>query len=161
VPDLTEVLTRVERLERQNRRLKRAAVAVALLALAFLALGHPRASEAQQKGKTRVVEAERFIVRDADGKMRAALGMSRSVPGMAVFDENEKQRVGLYFSGKSYGLVLNDAQEKALIALETDGKGGAGLTFREAGQTRVNLSVGKTGQGLEVHDDNGKRRALL
>ncbi len=80
---------RLERLERQNRWLKRiATVCVAVVAVVFL-LG-------QGKDKPRVVEAEAFVLRDSEGKQRAVLSMEKpNTPSLVLLDRDGTKRVYL------------------------------------------------------------------
>src|SRR2546428_13961492 len=64
---LEEVVKRIEELERQVRRWRRAAVALMLSAVALMTLG-----AAVPRG--RVVEAQKFVLKDAAGGVRAGLG---------------------------------------------------------------------------------------
>ena len=70
-PDLTAVVERLETVERQNRRMKRVGlIAIGLVGAVFV-MG-------QAEPKSRVVEAEQFIVRDSRGQKRALLGLEPS-----------------------------------------------------------------------------------
>ena len=69
-PALHVLVARLEALENANRRLRRGGVVAVLLASALVLTG------ALPSGNTRVaVEAERFVLRDASGRVRAALGL--------------------------------------------------------------------------------------
>jgi hypothetical protein len=65
--DLSQILTRLERVEKENRRLKRAGLAVLVLAGVVLLMGQARPNR---------TEAERFVLKDASGRMRASLGVT-------------------------------------------------------------------------------------
>jgi hypothetical protein len=64
---------RLDRLERENRRLRRLFV-VGLGALAVVPLGAPVAARALAP-PTSLIEAQRFVVRDEAGTVRATLGL--------------------------------------------------------------------------------------
>lgn len=66
IPDVGALVRRLEKLEQQSRRLKWAVV-MALLLLAVIWL----MSRVPPKGRT--IEAERFAIRDNQGKLRAQL----------------------------------------------------------------------------------------
>ncbi len=57
-PDWTAVVERLEKLERQNRRMKQAGAVALVLAAAVLLIG--------QAPRTRIVEANEFILKDSD-----------------------------------------------------------------------------------------------
>ena len=63
------LLDRVSALERENRRLRVGMVGVATLAGVFGLLGQARAS------RDATIEAQRFVVKDAEGRERAVLGL--------------------------------------------------------------------------------------
>lgn len=67
-PALEAIVERLERLEKRDLRLKRAGFCVLLFVSAVLLTGQAR--------PFRTMEAERFILRDADGKRRATLAVT-------------------------------------------------------------------------------------
>ena len=83
VSEIQAVAERLERVERENRRLKRWG-AVALIGIAAVVLtGQAKAS--------RVVQAEKFVVQDAEGKVRAELGtFPDGKMALVLFDQKEK-----------------------------------------------------------------------
>ena len=60
--DWVTVVGRLETLEKQNHRLKVVGTAVLILAAAFVLMG--------QAPRTQTVEANEFVLKDADGKVR-------------------------------------------------------------------------------------------
>ena len=122
---------RLERLERQNRWLKRiATVCVAVVAVVFLLR--------QGKDKPRVVEAEAFVLRDSEGKQRAVLSMEKpNTPSLVLLDQNGTKRVYL----------LAEQGGRASLGL---GPGDGGI--------RTVLRVNSGGDAhLNFFDKNGKR----
>jgi hypothetical protein len=86
--NLEALANRVARLEAQNRRLKKAGIAVALLASTVVVMG--------QAPTSKVIEANEFHVKDANGRVRAKLLMSEgSGPRLDLFDEDEKPMASL------------------------------------------------------------------
>jgi hypothetical protein len=66
--ELSVIFARLDVLERQNRRFKRAGATIVLLAVsATLLMGQART--------TKVLEANEFVLKDASGKVRARLGI--------------------------------------------------------------------------------------
>jgi AMIN domain-containing protein len=132
---------RVKRLERENVRLKRVG-AVALLGLAALFVAGQLQRPAGAAGPTRI-EAERFLLRDAVGAIRAALETgSDGTPRLALLDTAGHERLRLQVgAGGAPGLTLFDA----------DGK-----------TARVTLKIGAEGTpGLSLSDGSGRARAIL
>jgi hypothetical protein len=73
-PTIETLARRLDRVERENRRLKRSGV-VALAVIAAIVLMGQAASKLAPPGKPgKVVGAEQFIVHDARGGVRATLG---------------------------------------------------------------------------------------
>jgi hypothetical protein len=120
---------RLERLERQNRWMRRiGAVAVAVAAAVFL-IG-------QGKEKPGVIEASKFVLVNADGAIRAVLESvnSNSGPAELTLFDNEGKRValtagtqgasGIYLFGKKgvrAGLAVgSDADEAELVIIDKD-----------------------------------------
>lgn len=177
-PGLDVLVRRLERVERENRWLKRAGMTVLAAGAALLLMG-------QALPKSRTVEAEQFIVRDGSGAVlgelgatskdrspvlvfngpgglpRITLGIIDGQPelllqgkdgrnGLQVILENEEQPVvGLYRAGK------------AVAQLGVGPHGGIGLLLREsAGTRRVDLVIAPDGvSGLRMGDSAGKPRA--
>ncbi len=85
-----DVLTqRLDRLERENRRLKRTRALVLVVVGALTLMG-------QTAPSNKVIEAERFVLRDGMGKMRAELALdSAGGSRLYFFDEPGKPRVAL------------------------------------------------------------------
>ncbi|HLY61934.1 MAG TPA: hypothetical protein VKV95_14405 [Terriglobia bacterium] len=65
-PELQAVLERLEKLERQNRKLKRAGALALATVAAVVLMG-------QAVPKSHIVEAEEFVARDSSGKIQATL----------------------------------------------------------------------------------------
>jgi len=132
------------RAKRRNRRLvvfALVAAGVAVVAAAWI--GAPRKVLAESGAKaTNVIRASEFILEDADGNVRASLGISKDGSGLSLYDENGKTRVAL--------------------GISKDSKGGPGLVLRdENGSFRAALGVAKVGATLDLWDKNGKLRAEL
>jgi len=132
VSELTAVVARLEKVERQNRRLRGAGIAVLVLAAAGLLMG-------QALPRQRTVEAEEFLLRDANGRIRASLSVFDGDPGLSLIDQAGKLRAGLSLVDGDPLLNLKD----------------------EAGKSRASLSVFDGTPGLEFRDQAGKPRAKL
>ncbi|HSB81872.1 MAG TPA: hypothetical protein VLM91_24085 [Candidatus Methylomirabilis sp.] len=142
--DLAAVVTRLEKVERQNWRMKVGGILALLVAGAGLLMGQamPRAT---------TVEAEAFIVRDATGRQRAALHL---VPdggvALSFFDPAGVGRAALRIDREgSPDLTLIDqsAKNRAVLRVERNGAPGLAL-FDQAGNPRAALHVVLDGSGL-------------
>jgi len=122
-PDLAQ---RVEKLEKANRRLKLGGVLALTLVGCLLLLG--------VASPKRTVEAEAFILRDANGGMRALLGMGVEGPMLHLYDAN--------------------ALSRALLQVTVSG---SAVGFFDAnGKLRVVVGVTEGTPELELLDANGK-----
>ncbi len=133
---LDAVMRRLERLERETRRLKRAG-GVALLGLAALGLlGQFRPSNVSP-----AVEAERFVLRDRSRKIRAELGVLADVATtLTLFDESGKLRVALT-AGPAGGPSVPAASGAALALFDANGRARiAGIGAGAAGGGTVTLA---------------------
>lgn len=82
-----DLLRRIERLERENRRFKQTASLVFLGVASLLVV-------AQVSPKSTAVEAERFLVKDRKGNVRAQLGVdSLGRPSLTIGGVKEKPRI--------------------------------------------------------------------
>ncbi len=83
--NVNELSNRLERLERENRWMKRAGLAVVGVALAVACIGAATPNEIPE-----VIDARMFRVVDEKGETRVGL----SADGIAYFDEKHELRVG-------------------------------------------------------------------
>lgn len=133
---LESLAERVNRVERQNRRL-RIGVVVALLLIVAVAASAVSLVKAR---KPKALEAERFVLRDADGKMRADLGLTKEKrPALTLYDAKGTARVSLDLAEEGPSLVMHNAQGKKQVALTTT----------------------KHSNSLHISDGNGRRRISL
>jgi hypothetical protein len=98
-PEMQAILQRIERLEAENRRLKRTVLGVALLAAVVLAMGQARPS--------RTVEASEFVLKDGAGSVRARLHMGKRGPSLTLYDPGDVERADLTAAPEAAGLILN------------------------------------------------------
>jgi hypothetical protein len=70
----------------------------------------------------RVLEAERFLLKDAKGNVRAELSLCSGSPGLIFYDKNLKRRAELSLDEDSVGLQFFDETGlcRLQIALERD-----------------------------------------
>ena len=144
---------RIDRLERQNRRFRRAATAIALGVAAVFLMG-------QTVPKSPAVETQKLVLKDKRGKIRAVLGaFSEDEPfGLLVFDANQRIRAKL-------GL---EEDGSPILALTDDG-GVDRVTLHPAVGLRIlgdgpSVTLGVTHGNeptLHLNDKDGWTRAAL
>jgi hypothetical protein len=133
---------RLDRLERENRRWKRVAFGswVAVAALFLLGQGPPRPGV-----PGRVVEADRFILRDARGRTGATLGWEADgTSRLALYDPAGRPRAMMAVgAGGAPGLTLLDTDGttvRATLVVGPDGAPGFAL-FDPAGKPRLAVAL--------------------
>jgi hypothetical protein len=170
------VMARLDRLERESRRWRRVALGSWLAIAALLLLGQSQPQAQRPAGPARPVEAERFVLRDARGRVGATLGWEAdSTPRLVLHDPVGQPRTLLTVgAGGAPGLSLLDADGKtvrAALVVGPDGAPGFAL-FDPAGKPRLAAALfhaGGTGPGkgsepapaIAAYDAAGVARATF
>lgn len=126
------LLNRLEKVERENRGFKIAG-SLALLGAAgalFLGLAAPPA---------KTLEAELFIVRDAQGKARMLLSVGDEGPALTLLDNNGKLRVNLGVDKDGPALDLLDAAESPRAQLMITEDQGPRLNLYDAKGSQISF----------------------
>lgn len=154
------LVLRLEMLEKQNRRLRNWGKAVLLVVAGLLLMG-------QAGPNTNTIEAQEFILRDANNKQRARLALVEDTTVLSLYDANENVRSRMV-AGDRPGLLFFDPKRsgpyaKVRLALGVgDMGGGAGdsgphfLLFDADGRGRGELFVTEKRSGFFFYDANGK-----
>ena len=147
-----DLSARVEKLERENRRLKRLAGCGLAIVCAALALG--QASPPEPK----TVEAARFVVVDENGRERMVLGMDESGPALLIRSSQGREAVRLDVPSVTDkpALYLDDAPAAARLEM--------GLTMNDpvihltdSTGVRARLATNELNAPLfAVYDDEGR-----
>lgn len=104
--DLEAVLGRLEKVETENRRLKRWGLAFLSLIAAVVVMGQARPS--------RTLEAEQFVLKDPRARVRATLTILGDAPQLNLYDKTGMVRAGLMVGANGApGLTLYDAAGNA------------------------------------------------
>lgn len=151
---LQSVVERLDKLEKQNRTLKRVGMLVLVLFCLVFVMG-------QALPGRRIIEAEGFILRDANGKMRAALGISEGAPHLSLLDEEGTARIFLTLAANKPAVWLFDAKVNPRVSLATDA-GGDGLLSLLDGMRKQRAVLGLLPDGspkLELTAE-GERSAV-
>lgn len=145
------------RLERQGRSWRSAALGLlSVMSLAMLA-GAARSRS--------TLEAGEFVLRDDQGRMRAALAIRPDgTPGLGLFDDNGQVRLSCELGPQGApGIQLHDAigTLRATVAIRPDETPGLGL-FAPDGRVRASVDLGPDGSsGINVYDHFGALRAAM
>lgn len=144
-PDVNALYERIERLENQNRWTRRLG-AVAILSVAVLFVS------GQAKVSTKkTIEAEEFVLKDANGKTTAELSSSDAGPDLRFLDQNGAVRlsVGVYAGAPNMALFDQDSKQVATFVSDETGSElwfGSGPTEKPLAAIGTNLSMGKDGK---------------
>jgi hypothetical protein len=131
---------RLGKLERENRLLKRGVCVVLLAITSAMLMGQGR--------PIRTVEADKFVLKDANGLTRAEMSIWEKEPLLAFYDLDGKRTLGL----SSTVLALGQSSVKGSSYRTKLGIGG--LSFVDSdGKPQVFLSAGRA--CLRVFDKEG------
>lgn len=136
-PDLSIILERIRKLEAQNQRLKKLSTAILLLLSAVLLMG-------QAAPSPRVLEAQKFVLKDSDGKIRGWMGTIGNGSELTLGNANAQPMIRLivstdssdlhFFGTRKSGMNLGlDSGNPDISMIGADGSGGARITFKEPG----------------------------
>lgn len=127
-----KLMRRLSCLEKENRRVRLVAFPAAIIAAAVVLSGGMAASSAQQSGSERLLEAERFVLKDKQGRVRAWLGIDDNDNAtLRLIDKTGDSMVAVTAATNTCGIGLFPARGPvALISSQPDG---AFLSFRPRG----------------------------
>jgi hypothetical protein len=172
-----QLLARIEKLERQNRNLKRGALACLIVFASFGVIGQLMGQTTTQRKKTATpkaatpppppaplvlpkdIEAESFTLKDANGKVRAELSMSGEGPSFKLRDQAGTALVTLSVLDTATGgplLLLSDPQHLASVSMSAVTGQGSQLSLIGARpDIQAHIGVAPDGTTLELSDKDG------
>lgn len=171
-PSVSAILARLDRLERQNARLKSISVTIVLLALSVpLLMGQARTAK--------VLEANEFLLKDASGRVRARLGIGATglqlpsnapsdLVSLELYDSAAKPMARLMAATGDVSLALGplspemqmpvigmDVNEKGALLTLAAGKSGARRMVNlnaDPNETVLALTSPGARQGISLRD---------
>jgi hypothetical protein len=155
---------RIERLERQNRLFRRGLLTglIALTSVALMAQTkhpHKAATPPTATAMPEKIEAGSFIMKDANGKIRAELSMSGTGPAFKLRDESGVPLVTLSVNdGSPSGplLMLSDPQHQASVSISVlQGMGSQLSLIGARPDIQARMAVAPDGTSLEMSDADG------
>jgi hypothetical protein len=158
--ELAILKDRLDRLERGNRRLRRCGL------LAFLGVGILFfMGQTSPSVVPEVIEAKRFVVKDASGRNLAALGTDRDGAPLLVLtnlDGGLGATLGVT-AARRPALTLHDRAGNSRAIMSVDSEGSPSLSLHDkTGTPRVGLAVATQGSGgLVLYGDKNTARASL
>ena len=150
---IMELESRVDRLERENRRLKRLGVTALVVAGLIVGLGQARPRQPEE------VRATKFVLVDEGGQQRATLGIENGGPALVLEDTTGRGVVQLQVPKipDKPSLYLRDPRESARVELAMTMNGPV-LHFTDKTGTRVRLAANELNAPLAaIYDEDGKQ----
>lgn len=151
-PTIETLARRLDRVERENRRLKKAGVVALAVIAAVVLMGQVKAKK--------VVEAEKFVLRNNGGIIRAMLSVreNHNLANLAFFDEAGSIRIALGAGGDGpssfFGFYDQGGKNRVSLLLNPDV--GPILKFRdEKERDRAELRI-KDGASMYFYNKAGK-----
>jgi hypothetical protein len=172
-----EIHERLTRLERSNRLLKiMLSICLCCGAVVFL-MG------AATTGP-KIIEAQKIVLKDANGKERGQLFATDKAWGLVLFNRNETKAASIFVAPEANGIFLDDANGNIRQSFTsdlsrsdwnifrpgsdtpqfgmTDNEQGTALTFHDrANGERISLGVSAKGSGLTLSDENAQIKAAV
>lgn len=151
--DLQILQERIAKAERHSRSLQWLIVIAMLVwvPLMLLKLSKPK----------RFVEAEGFILKDANGITRGTLGFFEDGSFLHLHDEKEKLRLSLSVTRFGPSLSISNAEENLRGHLFATEKAVNFMLYSEEEKSRISLSMTKNGPTVTLSDPSGIDRARL
>jgi len=149
---INNLVQRMDRLERQNRRMKLAAVLMLVGIAAVIGMGQAGF------GKQRIITAEQFILQDKNGNPRGGLYVRPDgSASLGITDSKEKPRFLVTVKPNGDPSLSMSGEKQELLALTPSA---IGLQDRE-GNPRILLAEQLNGgASLNIYQKNGQRIAL-
>lgn len=174
---MKDILARLDKLERSNRRLRGTLTFALVSLLGLAALGATSSTP-------KVIEAERFVLLDAAGAERAVLFSSDKTAGLIFLNKNKTRAASVMVGSETNGVMLwdrngnlrqvlsSDLDESAWNIFEpgsdkpqisfTDNQQGAALVVRDkTNHDRVSLGFSAQGSALMLGDEEGVTRSAV
>ena len=161
------ILIRIERLERQNSRWKRGALACLVAIMSIGLMGQTQRKSTRPAAPTpppapvlpKNIEAESFILKDANGHVRAELSMSGTGPSFKLRDQSGAALVTLSLNDEAPAgpfMLLSDPQHKAGLSMSILQGAGSQLTLTgERADIQAHIGVTPDGTSLALSDQDG------
>lgn len=152
---------RVERIEKQNRRMKNYIIFLIVTLLAFAAMG---AKEGLQDGHFRQITAERITIVDSAGQKFILIGSDKEKgTGMSILNREGKSVIGIGTTADEggSGIMVSDKKGRPRIGLGLDEGIPSVALVNEKGKKFLAMGGNEKGYGFIIMDENEVERAGL
>lgn len=162
VQEKTTVQVRLDKIEKQNKQLKRLMVMFSLLLVPLVLLGAKQGLQDAQFGQ---ISAQGLTIRDGSGNQLIVIGTNKEgAIGIGIHNQAGQQvmTLGVPADGKGNGIMVSDAEGNPRIGLGMD-KGIPGIALVDENGSKV-LAMGgsaKDGYGMLISDDQQVQRIGL
>jgi hypothetical protein len=160
-----DLAPRLDRLERENFRLRVGVMVVVLAAAALMVMGQaaPSGTASKVRATANEVRARAFVLEDANGNVRGRLGVFASgSPSLSLRDHHGNVRLLVGVSDEGLPMIgWTDGMNgiPLIISITSDGPV---VTMKDKnGKSRVRLNVGADGPRLELLDSNEGTRTVV
>ena len=143
-----DINARLEKLERENRRLKKAGTVAIVFASVLFISGQAKTNK--------IIEANEFRLLDASGKERATLHVFRGQPELFIRSSNGESDVLLGTDTSGPFLTMGPVTGKATVTLKPDNLSLEG----PVGKLRIGLNHEAGGPNLTIEDNEGYSTVL-
>ena len=161
VQEIAQLQTRLDRIERQNNRMKRLLVVLTILLVPLFLLGAKHGANDAQFGQ---ITASGITIRDASGMEIIAIGSDKEQGnGISIFNKTGKSAItlGIPADGEGSGIMVADAEGRPRIGLGMD-EGIPGIALvDEKGAKILAMGGGGEGYGILINDKEEVQRIGL
>ena len=161
VQEIAQLQTRLDRIERQNNRMKQLMVVLTLLLVPLFLLGAKHGANDAQFGQ---ITATGITIRDASGMELVAIGSDKERgSGISIFNTAGKPAItlGIQADGEGSGIMVADAEGRPRVGLGMD-EGIPGIALvDEKGAKILAMGGGGEGYGILINDKEEVQRIGL
>lgn len=155
--ELTSILVRLGQVETENRRLKRAGLGFLVLVGGLILMG--------QAKPNRTIEAERFVLNDASGRVRAKLEMTVNRPTLSLLDEKGFPVVSLVAGEDPFMMLCSrGCGQQVQLGSYSNDLFGVALYAKDKGAPlhglQAAMGVFKGMPGFELYSEAGEQATL-
>jgi hypothetical protein len=138
-----DLQTRVERLERQNRRMKHIGLVGLVVATLGFGLGAQKIGQPKTAEKLPTLQAHHFLVKDSQDRTRIWLGMRKDGPALTFYNEGQQELAVLRLVDGDASLVLSRAEgNQVQIGAATKATGITLLDERKVARAQLAVAAG-------------------
>ncbi len=159
-PMLHTLSARVEKLERQNRRMRCAGLLVLALLTSALIIAQVKTAKIAPPKAVKSLEAGKFILQDGRGQKRAELGLFADRPLLVLYDATSNPALSVGVEQDGAGLTIYDNQSDNAVTLNY-GANGPALSLYTGGTKRLNVSVTRQGPAIGLLGRKSEAKAAL